>query len=271
MKHLKILALFLALTFAFVVTGIAQEQAEETVVCPVSGKEVKKSEAKGPYEYEGKTYYFCCPNCKEKFIENPEKYTQKKIEMKEVYTCPMHPEVKSDKPGKCPKCGMKLEKKMMQKEKMMHKEKEHEQVMHKEQEHEQMMHKEQEHEQMMHKETEHEPMMHRKMMMQMMKMFTHMHKGFGKKSCCAEMRFGKKACCAEMQMKTKEGLCCPLMGFKDADVKVENLDDGIAVKVTSKNAEIVKKIQEMATKLKEMCCQKEEVHKKETKKEKVKK
>ncbi len=30
---------------------------------------------------------------------------------KEVYSCPMHPEVKSDKPGKCPKCGMKLEKK----------------------------------------------------------------------------------------------------------------------------------------------------------------
>ncbi len=24
------------------------------------------------------------------------------------YTCPMHPEVISDKPGKCPKCGMKL-------------------------------------------------------------------------------------------------------------------------------------------------------------------
>ncbi len=26
----------------------------------------------------------------------------------EVYTCPMHPDVKSDKPGKCPKCGMTL-------------------------------------------------------------------------------------------------------------------------------------------------------------------
>jgi hypothetical protein len=26
-----------------------------------------------------------------------------------VYTCPMHPEVTSDKPGKCPKCGMTLE------------------------------------------------------------------------------------------------------------------------------------------------------------------
>jgi hypothetical protein len=25
-----------------------------------------------------------------------------------VYTCPMHPEVTSDKPGKCPKCGMTL-------------------------------------------------------------------------------------------------------------------------------------------------------------------
>jgi len=29
------------------------------------------------------------------------------IEVK-VYTCPMHPEVKSDKPGICPKCGMYL-------------------------------------------------------------------------------------------------------------------------------------------------------------------
>lgn len=27
---------------------------------------------------------------------------------KVVYTCPMHPEVTSDKPGQCPKCGMNL-------------------------------------------------------------------------------------------------------------------------------------------------------------------
>ncbi len=26
-----------------------------------------------------------------------------------IYTCPMHPEVISDKPGACPKCGMALE------------------------------------------------------------------------------------------------------------------------------------------------------------------
>jgi histidinol phosphatase-like enzyme len=31
-----------------------------------------------------------------------------KNEVTKTYTCPMHPEVKSDKPGKCPKCGMNL-------------------------------------------------------------------------------------------------------------------------------------------------------------------
>lgn len=36
----------------------------------------------------------------------------KKHDPKEiVYTCSMHPEVTSDKPGKCPKCGMELVKK----------------------------------------------------------------------------------------------------------------------------------------------------------------
>lgn len=29
------------------------------------------------------------------------------------YTCPMHPDVKSDKPGSCPICGMDLVKKEM--------------------------------------------------------------------------------------------------------------------------------------------------------------
>ena len=32
-------------------------------------------------------------------------------EDKAVYTCPMHPEVQKPEPGKCPKCGMNLERK----------------------------------------------------------------------------------------------------------------------------------------------------------------
>ncbi len=36
---------------------------------------------------------------------------EQKSEKTTVYTCPMHPEVTSDKEGTCPKCGMTLVKK----------------------------------------------------------------------------------------------------------------------------------------------------------------
>ena len=32
----------------------------------------------------------------------------KKNQNQKKYTCPMHPEVQSNEPGKCPKCGMNL-------------------------------------------------------------------------------------------------------------------------------------------------------------------
>jgi hypothetical protein len=46
--------------------------------------------------------------------KSSEKQSSTKMEMVKdsiYYTCSMHPEVKMDKPGKCPKCGMTLEKK----------------------------------------------------------------------------------------------------------------------------------------------------------------
>jgi hypothetical protein len=45
-----------------------------------------------------------------------EKTTQTAATGKELYVCPMHPEETSDKPGKCPKCGMDLVKKEVKKD-----------------------------------------------------------------------------------------------------------------------------------------------------------
>ena len=46
--------------------------------------------------------------------EETKKPVQKATSNKVFYTCVMHPEVKRDKPGSCPKCGMKLVKKTVQ-------------------------------------------------------------------------------------------------------------------------------------------------------------
>ncbi|HEX2922357.1 MAG TPA: heavy metal translocating P-type ATPase [Bacteroidales bacterium] len=43
-----------------------------------------------------------CPVCGMDLVEQPT------INKNIVYTCPMHPEIRSDKPGSCPKCGMDL-------------------------------------------------------------------------------------------------------------------------------------------------------------------
>ncbi len=82
-------------------------------------------------QHENKAVYFCSTGCKGKFEVNPAKYllnssvggssapagepvpaTFEQVAAATSYTCPMHPEVRQDKPGACPKCGMALEPEM---------------------------------------------------------------------------------------------------------------------------------------------------------------
>jgi Cu+-exporting ATPase len=73
------------------------------------------------HEHEGKPVYFCSAGCKTKFVADPDKYSHPTASAAStpaadepaapgtIYTCPMHPEVREDHPGACPKCGMALE------------------------------------------------------------------------------------------------------------------------------------------------------------------
>ncbi len=56
----------------------AEESAlGKSVTCPVNGKDFKVVKATLVAEYQGNTYYFCCPGCDTRFSSNPEKYTGK--------------------------------------------------------------------------------------------------------------------------------------------------------------------------------------------------
>ena len=79
--------------------------------------------------YEDKPVYFCSAGCKAKFAADPAKYwaddsssniaalktkaiSLEPIPTGTIYTCPMHPEIRLDHAGACPKCGMALEPEM---------------------------------------------------------------------------------------------------------------------------------------------------------------
>ncbi len=214
MKKSKLLALLMVLAFgsALLAAAAVQEKPEDMVKDPVCGMSIKKAEAKASFEYKGTTYYFCHPGCKDKFAQDPEKYLQKQAEKAEsaakcpmagkaAYACPMHKDVTSDKPGKCPKCGMDMAKPEMAKGQGC-------------------------------------PMMKGEMAM--------MHGQAGE----------------------AKGMACPMAGMmhnKDVEFKVENTKDGVQVSISSKDAEMVKKLQDMAAKMKAGCnpetCAKEKTEK----------
>ncbi|MCY7319808.1 MAG: heavy metal translocating P-type ATPase [Ramlibacter sp.] len=93
---------------------------------PVCGMTVT-AKSQHVFEHEGQPVYFCSAGCKGKFAADPAKYlkpasasgsmTPHAAELEPavagaIYTCPMHPEVRQDHPGACPKCGMALEPEM---------------------------------------------------------------------------------------------------------------------------------------------------------------
>ncbi len=85
---------------------------------PVCGMSVT-AQSEHHAEYDGRPYYFCSAKCQAKFVAEPARYPSGADVHAEVdvaaqpvgtiYTCPMHPEIRQDHPGNCPKCGMTLE------------------------------------------------------------------------------------------------------------------------------------------------------------------
>lgn len=45
-----------------------------TAIDPICGMEVAADDTGRPYEYEGVTYYFCCPGCRTTFVADPESH-----------------------------------------------------------------------------------------------------------------------------------------------------------------------------------------------------
>src|SRR5579863_1990159 len=91
---------------------------------PVCGMTVDPVISKYRRQHDGQSYSFCCQGCAEKFQADPQKYLAPRpvAAMVQIapaqasapapagnYVCPMCPEVRQNKPGPCPSCGMSLE------------------------------------------------------------------------------------------------------------------------------------------------------------------
>jgi Cu+-exporting ATPase len=103
-------------------------QQTAPAIDPVCGMTVDPARAAGEHAYHGTTYYFCSTSCRDRFKQDPERYLHADHEPHmpgppappepppppqpgtvREYICPMDPEVVSDRPGSCWKCGMPLE------------------------------------------------------------------------------------------------------------------------------------------------------------------
>ena len=92
----------------------------ESVRDPVCGMNVDPKPASESDSFAGQTYFFCSQDCLAKFRSEPTRYARQRpapsVDVRASsatvageYTCPMHPEIRQQGPGACPKCGMTLE------------------------------------------------------------------------------------------------------------------------------------------------------------------
>lgn len=96
-------------------TPHAHEEGLKDPVCGMTVTEQSEHHA----EHDGKPFYFCSAKCLTKFDAEPARYASgdgapapadaAPQAADTVFTCPMHPEIRQDHPGNCPKCGMTLE------------------------------------------------------------------------------------------------------------------------------------------------------------------
>ena len=94
-----------------------------THVDPVCGMTIEETDAIGTFDHKGVRYYFCAPQCLERFAGDPESFLAPREEGAAalsrqsaapgsdgmLYTCPMDPQIVQEGPGACPICGMALE------------------------------------------------------------------------------------------------------------------------------------------------------------------
>ncbi len=83
---------------------------------PVCGMSVT-DQSPHHHVHETRAFNFCSAGCKTRFIADPLRYLAPETVARDAavqppgtrYTCPMHPEIITEKPDDCPLCGMRLE------------------------------------------------------------------------------------------------------------------------------------------------------------------
>ena len=94
--------------------GAKASDGAATVKDPVCGMSVDPTATAHRASHDGQDYFFCSAGCRTKFIGDPMRYLNPRVEAEPavpgaIYTCPMHPEIRQEGPGSCPICGMALE------------------------------------------------------------------------------------------------------------------------------------------------------------------